>query len=333
MPTEVTRTKRRARLSSVAVMAVSAALLASCAGTPSPDATATAGGEDSALVTVNVAVSQSAATSAPMYLAVEKGIFRDLGLDVQLTVGSPPTAIPQIVSGQNQFSIVPIGQLIEAVASGIDVKYLGTAQRVPMDGDYGQAFIVPADSTRTDLAGVTSLATISVMRSPIDEYAVSKLGGDYHSMNLLQVPFGSVAQTVASGGAEVGWLLEPFLSEALATGDVKVLSYYGTDLAIPGSPGAVFVSSNDYLTSNPEVAAKFIEGMEQAYSYAQANRDEVSEYSPKTGLTEQPVPVDLLGEYPDTPVTAEKLQEIIDLYKQFGYMDSPPSAQQLMYQP
>src|SRR5690606_40713948 len=89
----------------------------------SSDQNAADGEDEGGLTPLTVAVSPGAETSAPMYLAIERGVFEDLGLDVELTVlNDGSIAIPNTLNGQTQLNMAGFGPAAQAIEKGLGVR-------------------------------------------------------------------------------------------------------------------------------------------------------------------------------------------------------------------
>lgn len=316
----------RLRTAITAGIVVGLALTATACSSPqSPPA----GGE---LVTLHVAVSPAAGTSAPIYYAVEHGYYEDLGLDVQLEVATDgAVVIPQILSGQLDFAMTSFESYINATAEGLPISMVAPANILKGTGSEFAAAIVPIDSTATDLSDVTVFAVPDAARNPQTELEVTALNGDYDSMEMLTAPLGSIGETVASGAAQAGHLFQPFLGMALDEGGVRVLSYITDEMTVPGAPGALFITSKSTLADQAETAELFVEGTLRAFSYASEHFEEISEYTQSAGLTDNAVRPEHLPKYPTEPMPLSDVQKFVDLYADYGYISDAPSLDHIVW--
>ncbi|MCU1479383.1 MAG: hypothetical protein JWQ19_169 [Subtercola sp.] len=318
-----------------AILAAAALILTGCASSVA-DAGSASGtaGASGTLTKINVAVSPSAATSVPMYLGVNKGFFSEHGLDVTLSVLTNGTvAIPQVISGQNQFSMASFAPVVAAVQQGLPIKVVGAANIMPTaDGQY-QGFIVRSDYAGATLAGAKTIAAQSALVDPVQADTVTKFGGDYKSMTILQTPLTSIADAVKNGSADTGLLQQPFLAQALADPGLKLLNYVSTKQSLPGTPGAIFIGAEDYLKANPAIVTSFQAAVLESYAYAQSNQQEAASFVPNTGLSTAVPPVAALGEYAATEVSADKYDELLKLYSQYGQNPGNLTSSSLLYTP
>jgi len=310
----------------LAAIALAASVLSAC----SPGAS---GSTNDGLTTIDVGVSPAAGTSTPMYMAVAQGVFRKLGLDVRLDPSTDGTVVvPRLMNGQLQFCMSSFGPFVSAAEKNLPIKMIAPVNRQQSNGHF-TAIIVPSNSNATDMSQVHVFAQQEGQPDPLSQFAVTRLNGNYRSMRLLAVPLGSVADAVAGGSADAGRLFQPFLSQALAKGKVNVLRYITADVTLPGVPSAVFLGNQSYLVSHPDVARKFIEGVQQSNVYARDHLPEVGAYAAKTPLNSSAIPGDDLPDFDPNGVNVALVQELLDLYNTEGYLTKPLDAKNVTWVP
>src|ERR1700712_2163219 len=145
---------RKSALISIAV--VSALALSACGGS-SDDSGGSASASSGGTPKIPVGVLPVPDTAA-LYLGVDKGFFKDAGLDVtvQSTTGGA-VAVPGVVSGDYDFAFGNYVSGMVARDKGIDIKYVTNATTATQTGGF-QAVVVPKDSpiqSPADLAGKT----------------------------------------------------------------------------------------------------------------------------------------------------------------------------------
>lgn len=320
---------RLIRLSAVVAAAILA--LSACSSGGGGGDSADGGGDE--LVKLTVAVSPGAATSTPMYLAADRGVFAEHGLDVEFVVlEDGAVAIPNTLNGQTQFSMAGFGSAVQAIEKGIPIRLVGAANVIPTDEESKyQAVIVNKEAGITEASQIETWAADSTEVDPSHAFTIDALGGDYASLTKIAVPFPAIGDAVADGTVDAAFVNEPFLSAAIETGKAEVLSYVTGDLTIPGAPGAVFIGAIKYMEQNPEVTAQFMAAIQEAYTYAADNLEEVAEFVPQTGLNDRVPPVVALGQYQVGPLQADQVQPLVDVFARYGAIEGTVPASEMIH--
>jgi NitT/TauT family transport system substrate-binding protein len=318
------------RISAVVATVALAAVLTGCAGaTPAAQPSATPSAPTT-ITPITVAVSPSASTSVPMYLGVEKGFFKAHGLDVKLTVLTNGTvAIPQVLSGQTQFSMASLAPVLQAVKQGLAVRIIGAANIIPTTNNHFQGIVVRDSISKLSDAKV--FAAQSALLDPVQAGSVDASGGKYTSMTILQVPLPSIADSLKSGSADAALLNQPFLAQAIATPGVKLLNYITTKQSLPGTAGAVFIGGTAYMKANPTVTKEFQAAVLESFAYAQSHIQAAADYVPKTGLSPTAPTLESMPEYAATPVTAAKYDELLTLFSKYGQNTANLTSKDILY--
>lgn len=307
-------------LASAALIALSA-----CSNAPaeSLDPTAT----DAAPIAVKVGVIPIADTAA-LYLGVDKGFFADEGLDVTIETATGGAAIvPSVVSGDYQFGFSNLLSLMVAEEKGLPLQVVSAAVASTGDtaSDFG-AVIVPADSPITsmkDLEGKTvssnSLGNINdtVVRTLVDED-----GGDSSTIEFVEVAFPDAGAAIANKQVDAAYVVEPFVTSALAAGD-RVLSYAYADFD-PNLNVAGYFAMSDTVDNDPELVSKFQNAMKKSLEYAEANPDDVRAII----ATYTKTPADVLAtivlpSFP-TEIDADATEKLGEAAAKYGVLKSAP---------
>jgi NitT/TauT family transport system substrate-binding protein len=260
---------------------VSALGLAACgSGSPSggeaPQGSESAPAGDLTKVTVGVI---PIVDTAPLYLGDEKGFFKEEGLDLDIqTVAGGAAAIPAVVSGGFDFSFGNLVSVMVANDKGLDIKLVANGNST--SGDTQKDFsgvVVKGDSdikSPKDLAGKTvSVNTLSNIGDTTIRSVVEADGGDPDSIKFVEVGFPDAPAALSNGQVDAAWILEPFLSKAVADGG-RVVSYNFADFD-PKLDISGYFTTGDKVSSDPELVAKFQSAMNKSLEYAQENPQEV----------------------------------------------------------
>lgn len=276
-----TRTRRRPA-AATALTLLTGLVLAACGGggdeetTAEPAAGASSDGGE--LTTVTLA-SAPLGHLAPIYIAQEKGIFAEHGLEIEVdTESSDLTSVPSILAGKVDFAAGDLTTLIVARAQGLDVKAVVPASAsTGVEGeDYG-ALIVAGDSGITSpkqLEGKTVAVNILTnIAAAAAREAISADGGDPETVKLVELPFPQVPAAISTGQVDGAWVVEPFLSAAKAEGAVPI-GWGFTDLAEDLTVSAWY-TSGEFANGNAETVTAFRDAVHEAYAYAREHEEEV----------------------------------------------------------
>lgn len=273
---------------------------------------------------------------APIYLGVQEGLFEDEGLDVTLTLAQGGAAIvPAVTSGQMDFGFSNITSMIVGRSKGLPVQMVapGGSSTGDTDADFASVMTLPDSGieTVTDLAGkkvgVNTLNNIS--DSTISE-AVKQAGGDYESIEFVEIPFPELSGQLAAGTVDAVAAVEPFVTIAAADGAVPVFSNYAEpvdDLTV-----AVYFTSDQYVQENPEIVEKFVRAMNASQEFAEQNPDKVRAVLPTyTSLQPEVIEQLTLPRYA-TSVNRASVEEVARISQDRGLVEELPNMDELLPQ-
>jgi len=275
--------KRRiiAALAAVSVLGLSACGSGSpsSAGGSASAGTASAGAAGSTELTkVSVGVIPIV-DCAPIYLGNKQGFFKDEGLqlDIQTATGGA-AVVPGVVSGSFDFAFSNLISVMVAKDKGLDLKFV--ANGVSTTGEKGKDFggvVVPAGSSiqsPKDLVGKTvSVNNLSNIGDTTIKSVIEKDGGNAADVKFVEVAFPDAPAALANKQVDAAWILDPFLSKAVADGG-KVISWNYVDMS-PELDIAGYFTKSDTIKNKAELTQKFTRAMNKSLEYAQQHPQEV----------------------------------------------------------
>lgn len=217
--------------------------------------------------------------TAPLWLGKEKGFFKDEGLDLEIVQTSGgAAAVPGVVSGDFDLAFGNLVSVMVARDQGLPLKFV--ANGVSTTGQAGKDFggvVVKDDSpikSAADLAGKTiSVNNLNNIGDTTIRSAVEKDGGDQSGLKFVEVQFPDAPAALDKGQVDAAWILDPFLSQAVANGG-RVVSWNYVEMD-PKLDIAGYFTSEKYIGENPEVVKEFEAAMNKSLEYAQEHPDEV----------------------------------------------------------
>jgi NitT/TauT family transport system substrate-binding protein len=208
----------------------------------------------------------SLANEAPLYVAFDKGYFREEGLDVDIIpFATGGDQIAPITTGQLDIaSASPDPSQFNAIARGIDIK-LVEATSIWVPGSNVSALVVRQDlvdsgryKTPADLKGMTiSMPNLnSSGRLYVDR--ILAMGGLTGSdANLVPLAFADASTGLANKAVDASWLSEPFITTARQLNIASVAVPAG-DAVPTGSAGLTMFLSPAFAAQQPEAARRFV---------------------------------------------------------------------------
>lgn len=322
---------RRRVTTSIAIMTAASLALSACGGSDS-----SSDGDGPTQVTLAVLPFIDV---APAYLGVEQGFFEDEGLDVNIkTVNSGAATVTGVVSGDYQFAFTGWLPFMQAKQSNVPVQAVANAQFQTSPETHSTAertnqdVLVSADSPIRDAAGLEG-ATIGVnqlkgvqevlLRNTLDMNGVPQ-----DSVELVELPFPNMAETLDAGRVDAVFVGEPFETVALDAGARIVATPYA-DTETPANL-SLFIASDQYRAENEEVVEAFARAMQKSLTYAQDNQDEARQIV--TTYTE--IAEDLLERvqlpFWGPEVSVESVQEQAELGQKYGALTEEPDVNALV---
>jgi NitT/TauT family transport system substrate-binding protein len=196
---------------------------------------------------------------APQYVAIEKGFFKEEGLEVELTTTA---------GGDKTMTAL--------LSDGIDVALVGSETSIYVDQQGATDPVINfAQLTQTD-------GTFLVSRKPVNNFTFDQLRGSVflgqrkggmpqmvgeyvlkqHNINprtdlqLIQnIEFKNIASAFASGTGEYVQLFEPTASQFESDGIGHVVASFGKESG--KVPYTVFMVKKSYIEKHPDVVQKF----------------------------------------------------------------------------
>lgn len=272
------RARHRRATARVAIAAAVLAL-AGCGGSDGDGSGASSG--NGGRTAIKVAYLDVTST-APLVLGVKKGFFRQEGLDVTLRKTPAASLLPAVSSGQVDLTFTNPPAVLLGVSNGLPLKVVAPeAVAVPSRKAYIQ-LVVPGDSpihSVSDLHG-KKVAVDTLFQLPHIALikAARTAGADPSTFKFTEIPFPAMAAALDSGRVDAAFMGEPFLSEALKSGDRSVIGMYEGWPA--KTPFSMYITTSKYLDGHEKEVEAFRRAIGKSNSYAQSHQSELRHIIP-----------------------------------------------------
>jgi NitT/TauT family transport system substrate-binding protein len=272
------------------------------------------------------------------YVALDKGYFRDAGLDTEIVVGTAGSggALQQVIAGAGEFASGPADAMLNAIGQG--EQLVGFWQWINR-GIFGiqarkDRGISKVEDLKGKTIGVLGMASATRYGSLL---LLAKAGLKESDVNMV---------VLGGGGAAYGPALSRGQVDALGTWDVpkwvvetsagdaafrSQLVYFAADDYLPD----IFTTTRKYYDANKENLVKFIVAMQRANADVARDIDEAIritiKYLPAVGtadpaMNRKIVEIRSTSLSPDGHFDHAAYERALPLYKQVGLISADPRS-------
>ena len=264
----------------------------------------------------------------PVMYAIKSGIFRRLGLDVQITwLTNGAAAAAAVVGGSVQFGHGAAYTIILTSSRGIPLKIIApTSVYTP---GYPFAVLVRKDSpiqTAADMSGKTlAVPSLNALDSLFIRAWLDQNGGDSKNLRFTEMPSSSFLPALDQGRVDAISFAGPLLANALDSNSVRALV---RPLAAVVGKNTRFVLSTVYTTAayaeaNPRIVQAFSRGVLEGNAYANRHQADMAP------ITAEILKVDVATVARSQRVVFREaidpkdLQPFVDLLNRYNVIDKP----------
>jgi NitT/TauT family transport system substrate-binding protein len=217
-------------------------------------------------------------TSLPLVYAVQAGLFKKAGLNVELEkLAGAAVVAAALAGGSLEIGKASALSVVAAHAKGLPFTIIGQiAVYRSTSPDF--AMVVMSDSavkTAKDLPGKT-LAAVSLQdMSTIATYAwLEQQGIGAESLKFVEMPASATLAAMEQGRVTGSTLYEPNLSAAIATGKVRIIGY-PYDAIGKRYAGGVLMANTGWVAEHRALVDKFLRVMHEATDYVSGHESEL----------------------------------------------------------
>jgi NitT/TauT family transport system substrate-binding protein len=211
-----------------------------------------------------------------MLAAQHNGFFRRNGVDVEIAVNNGAANAAAVAGGSIQLAASNIVTLIKAHLNGLPFQIVAPSSTYASDNPT-QVLIVRNDSgirTASDLNGKTVAVTaIGDVLSASTLAWIDQNGGTSSTVKLVELPPAAEAAALDAGRIQAAALAEPFLSQALSGGAVRVFAKI-FDAIAPRFLQAAYFGTASYINANADIVQRFARALIEGNVFANAHPDQ-----------------------------------------------------------
>ena len=274
--------------------------------------------------------------SAPFFLGIKKGFFKEEGLEVdpQIMQGGSELTIA-LMSGATQFSHIGSVNAVIARAKGLPIKVIAfyLKEQNTFDRTYMRIVVRPDSNIKSvkDLEGKTVASNeVRAYGEVVIKASLEKQGMNPNSIKLTEIPFPDMASALGSKRVDAIWTLEPFLTIALDAGNIAIDAPAPTFAGNENFLDGAWMTTEKYISTNPDVVDRFVRAMNRSTEYAAANTDEVRSIIPTYTRVKDDLARRINLPKFDATVDREMIERIADYAHKYGIIEKRVSANDLL---
>lgn len=215
------------------------------------------------------------------YYAYKTGMFKKAGLNVTF-VPMGPAAIPSAVAGGTiQIASNNLFSVVEARARNVPFTLIAPGAVFDKSDEDGYVGLIVRKSsglhTGKDFTGKTvGVNELKGFNALAAMAWIDQTGGDATQVHFVEIPAPAAAAAVTAGRIDAVILTVPFLGQAMAGGDFRVLGDTYSSIA-KSYLGLGWVTTQAYADAHPDIIARFSRVIRDASIEVNAHHDETVE--------------------------------------------------------
>jgi NitT/TauT family transport system substrate-binding protein len=234
-------------------------------------------GAQSALILVVGATATDDTT--PILYGQQVGLFRRAGLTIDLQkVPSGAASLAAVLGGTLQIGGTNVLSIIQAHLKNVPLEILAPGGLYAGTTEFVAAVVKTsaAYARGRDLNGkVIGVASIGDLNAIAFLSWMDQDGGDAKSVKQVEVPYPLVAAALDEGRIEAGTLIQPILSQAVASGKARIFANTYRAIA-PRFVFTAWTTTASWAAANADAARRFARTMREAETYCNTHRAETA---------------------------------------------------------
>lgn len=279
--------------------------------------------------------------NTPLYIALEKGFFRDLGLELDVkTFGTVAEGFPALTAGQLDGAAPVTAEAVSLSARGVDYRAV-----LVMDTSKGADGIL----ARNSVANVADFKgkSIALQEGGVGHFFVLQvlaeagLRGD--DITIINTTPDAAAAAYEAGNVEIAYSYSPFMEKANEAQPDGRIIYDSSKM--PAAIADLFIFRTDFIEQNPEAVQAFVQGVLQGLDFLISNPDEALPLAAKRleltpedlamqlegiGLPDLATNLSMLGDPSSDVYMLEPMQALAEFLHSQGQIESVPDLSQVL---
>lgn len=278
---------------------------------------------------------------APMYVAIEKGYFKEEGIDLTLVTGfGADKTMTAVLSGEAEIGFMGSETTIYTYNEGAEDYVVNFAQLTQRAGNFLVAREPISDFAWSDLMGKNVLGgRKGGMPEMVFEYILKKNNIDPTAdLSIDQsIDFGSTAAAFSGGQGDFSVEFEPSATALEQEGSGYVVASLGVDSGYV--PYTAFSAKASYIKEHPELIQSFTNALQKGMDYVNSHSPEeiAKAIQPQFQETDLETITTIVTRYyeqetwkEDLVFAKESFDLLLDILKEAGELSAEPPYEDLV---
>ncbi len=243
--------------------------------------------------------------NTPLYIAQEKGFFKDLGLDLKIQLFETVfQGFPAFTSGRLDALVPVTSEAVTLAAKGVDYRIV-----MVEDTSVGADVILARNSIASikDFKGKKIAVELGGIGHFFLLQVLAKAGLSDKDVTLVNTPPDAAAAAYQTGNIDIAYSYSPFSDKANAAQKDGRIIY--SSKQIPTAITDLYIFSTKFIQTNPKAVAAFVEGNFKGLNFLKTNPKEgLAIMAKRLNLTPDQLETQLKGiQIPDKATNQEML--------------------------
>ncbi len=271
--------------------------------------------------------------ATPMLYGVQSGLFKKVGLDIQLQpVNSGAAAAAAVAGGALDIGKSSMISLISAHVRSVPFSLVAPSGLYTSTAPVA-ALVIPKNSsikTGADFTGKTvSASSLKDLIAVATQAWIDTHGGNASGVKILELPSSAVPAALDQGTIDAATIVDPALAEALDGGKVKLLGYSFDGIA-KRFLIASFFATNDYIAKNGDLLRRFNGVVREAIVYTNNHHAQTLELIASWSKIPTATLTRMTRSTSATALLAAEIQPLIEAAAKYKVIDKSFPAQELI---
>ncbi len=279
--------------------------------------------------------------NTPLYIAQEKGFFKDLGLDLQIKVfDTVAQGFPAFTTGQINGLAPVTSEAVTLAAKGVDFKVV-TVEDTSLGADailarnsIGSIKDFKGKKIAVELGGIGHFFLLQIL---------AEAGLTGKDVTLVNTPPDAAAAAFQAGKVEIAYSYSPFSDKAIAAQKDGRVIYSSKQM--PTAIADLYIFNSKFIQENPKAIAAFVEGNLKGVEFLNTNRKEGLEIGAKKlkitpeeldqqlkgiRIPDQPTNVTMLGNTNSDQSLLKPMTKLAEFLKDQGQIQTIPDLSKVL---